>query len=88
MLFAIVRPYPSMGSFCPFYGSLLPCMGPFVAFCELVSSSSRGWFTDYVNRLLSLLYFFVCVCVGVGVPAGLSPDLYGFVLVHGEIFSS
>jgi hypothetical protein len=63
-------------------------MGPFAAFCKLFSGSSRGWFIGYVNRLLSLLYFFVCVCVGVGVPGGLSLDLYGFVLVHGKIFSS
>ena len=67
-------------------GLLLPSVGPFAALYGLFSGDSRGWFIDYVNCLLSLLYFFVCVCIGV--PGGLSLDLYGFVLVHGEIFSS
>ena len=61
-------------------------MGPFAALCKLFSGGSRGWFTGYVNCLVSLLCIFVCVCVGV--PDGFSLDLYGLVLVHGEIFSN
>jgi hypothetical protein len=61
-------------------------VGPFAALRGLFFGGSHGWFTGYVNRLLSLLCFFVCVCAGV--PGGLSPDRYGFVLIHGEIFNS
>ena len=70
----------------PLVGLLLPYMGPFATLCGLFSGSSRGWFTNYVNRLLSLLCFFVCVYAEVS--GGLSPDLYGFVPVYAEIFSS
>ena len=61
-------------------------MGSFAALCGMFSDNSHGWFTDYVNRLLSLLCFLVCVYAGV--PGGLSSDRYGFVLIHGETFSS
>jgi hypothetical protein len=68
-----------VGSFCPFSGS-------FAALFGLFSGGSHGWFTSYVNRLLSLLCFSVCVCAGV--PGSLSSDRCGFVLVLGEIFNS
>ena len=45
-------------------GLLLPCVGSFAALRGLFSSGSRGWFTGYVNRLISLLCFlFVFVLV-------------------------
>ena len=77
---------PLWVSSAPLVGFLLPCVGPFATLCGLFSGGSHDWFTGYMNRLLSLLCLFVCVCAGV--PGGLSSNRYGFVLVHCEIFNS